>query len=58
MKNYVKPTLDLATVASSSPIATRSCAGDNYSDDYDYIKTEIVKDGKTYVNDYYANGST
>lgn len=49
MKNYVKPTIDVTTLASSAPIAAKTCVGEDQSN-YDYIENEHYVDGSTGAN--------
>lgn len=58
MKQYSKPTIEIAVIASSAPIAALSCSGDDITN-YEFKQTTIVQaDGTTYVEDLYVNGST
>lgn len=56
MKEYVKPSIEVAALASSTPIAYKSCTGPNLNDpdEYDYI--EEIDNGEV-VSFYWGNGS-
>lgn len=57
MKKYVKPEIDVVTISSSTPIAFKSCTGEN-KDDYDFIERWVTdENGQDYVHYEWLNGS-
>ena len=57
MKEYVKPTIEVTALASSTPIAAKSCSG-NDQNDYDFIAREVRDEfGEIFVDYIWTNGS-
>lgn len=58
MKAYSKPTIEVVTIASSAPIATKSCTGPVTKDNYDCIRQYEDNLTGTHCGNYiWTNGS-
>ena len=59
MKKYIKPAIEVVTMSSSTPIAYKTCTGDNQAD-YDYVQEFIdgaAAPGKVCANYVWTRGS-
>ena len=53
---YTRPSIEVAALASATPIASKTCVGDN-KDDWEHVQTWLTdEEGKTYVHHQWVKG--